>query len=163
MAKRKEIKFRRVNGDLIGRQNGIKFFIYHHTDLQTAGDPAPAYTVGFRTGYGGSNSDCAPTYVSTAGYQQFTLEGAMEFCQQIAAGEITVEDVLATQAAQDAAKEQAAVKAITARAKKFRDRLEAKGLTYMDLLELEAIHKGLGDIGHNILLGWYHGEGLPHG
>lgn len=94
MAKRKEIKFRRVNGDLIGRQNGIKFFIYHHTDLQTAGDPAPAYTVGFRTGYGGSNSDCAPTYVSTAGYQQFTLEGAMEFCQQIAAGEITVRDAL---------------------------------------------------------------------
>ena len=84
MAKRKEIKFRRVNGDLIGRQNGIKFFIYHHTDLQVAGEPA--YTVGFRTGYGGSNSDCAPTYVSTAGYQQFTLEGAMEFCQRLRDG-----------------------------------------------------------------------------
>ena len=161
MAKRREIKFRRENGDLTGRQNGIKFYIFHHESLEAAGEPA--YTVGFRTGYGGSSSDCDRTYVSTGGYQQFTLEGAMEFCQQIAAGEITVEDVLATQAAQDTAKEQAAVKAITARAKKFRDRLEAKGLTYMDLLELEAIHKGLGDIGHNILLGWYHGEGLPHG
>jgi len=35
------------------------------------------------------------------------------------------------------------------------------GLKYTDLLELEALAHSLGDIGHNILLGYERGEGWP--
>ena len=160
MAKRKEICFRTVGRDRIGRQNGFKFYIFQNGDAEAP--TALSYSVGIRTPRD-CRQDVPGNFVSTAGHQHFTLEGAKEFCQQIAAGEISLEDVLAIQEAQGAAREQAVVREITEKAKKFRDQLEARGLTYMDLLTLEAIHNGLGDIGHNILLGWYRGEGLPNG
>ncbi len=61
----------------------------------------------------------------------------------------------------DAAAEQKAIHIAVERAKALRDILEALGLSYQNLLALEALRGDLGDIGHNILLGWYRGEGWP--
>ena len=96
---------------------------------------------------------------NTAGYRRFTLDAAKEFCQKIAAGEIDPEDL----PAEGMAKEQAAVRDVTERAKKFHARLDAKGLKYTDLLELEVLAHSLGGMGHNILLGYERGEGWPSG
>ena len=60
--------------------------------------------------------------------------------------------------ADDRAEIAAAVKA----AKAFRDKLEAAGISYHELLALEQAHEDLGDMAHNILLGWENGEGFPH-
>ena len=100
---------------------------------------------------------------NTAGYRRFTLDAAKEFCQKIAAGEIDPEDLLAEFAAEGMAKEQAAIRDVTERAKKFHARLDAKGLKYTDLLELEVLAHSLGGMGHNILLGYERGEGWPSG
>lgn len=50
---------------------------------------------------------------TTAGHRHFTLEGAKEFCQKIAAGEIDPEAILAEFAAEDDAKERAVFREIT--------------------------------------------------
>ena len=47
-------------------------------------------------------------------------------------------------------------------AKAFRDKLEATGISYHELLALEQAHEDLGNMAHNILLGWENGEGFPH-
>lgn len=155
MAKRKEIKFQDRHGALRGRQNGMEFWI-QKDELQTKGGKQRYFV----TVYPESN---APQQISTGGRQDFDLAGAMEFCQKIAAGEIKVEDVLAEFAAEDMAKEQAAIREVTERAKKFHARLDAMGLKYRDLLELEVLAHSLGDMGHNILLGYERGEGWPSG
>lgn len=77
--------------------------------------------------------------------------------------EIKFQDLQAAYDAEDAAKEQAAIREVTERAKKFHARLDAKGLKYTDLLELEVLAHSLGDMGHNILLGYERGEGWPSG
>lgn len=154
MAKRKEIKFRDRAGNLVGRQNGMVFYIFKDPDLEKT--CAPAHSVAVYANNGG-------VQVSTGGRKYFHLDGAVEFCQKIAAGEIKVADVLAEFEAEDAAKEQAAIREVTERAKKFHDRLDAKGLKYRDLLELEVLAHSLGDMGHNILLGYERGEGWPSG
>ena len=100
---------------------------------------------------------------NTAGYRHFTLDAAKEFCQKIAAGEIDPEALLMEFAAEDMAKEQATVREITEKAKKFHARLDAMGLKYRDLLELEVLAHSLGEMGHNILLGYERGEGWPSG
>ena len=97
------------------------------------------------------------------GRQDFDLAGAMEFCQKIAAGEIKLEDLQAAYDAEDDAKERAVFREITGKAKEFQKRLDAKGLKYTDLLELEVLAHSLGDIGHHILLGYERGEGWPNG
>ena len=153
--KRKEIKFQNVHGALRGRQNGMEFWIYKDQDLATTCAPANFVVI-----YGKSNQ---PQKVSTGGHQYFHLDGAKEFCQQIAAGEIGLEDLQASYDAEDAAKEQAAIREVTEKAKKFHARLDAMGLKYTDLLELEVLAHGLGDMGHNILLGYERGEGWPSG
>lgn len=91
------------------------------------------------------------------------MAGAVKFCQKIAAGEIKLEDLQAKFDAEDAAKEQAAIRDVTERAKKFHARLDAMELKYRDLLELEVLAHSLGDMGHNILLGYERGEGWPSG
>ena len=48
-------------------------------------------------------------------------------------------------------------------AKEFRGHLEAAGITYNTLLELEALRGNLGSLGHNALLGFERGEGWPDG
>lgn len=153
--KRKEIKFQKVHGALRGRQNGMEFWIYKDQDLETTNAPANFVVI-----YPKSNQ---PQKVSTGGRQYFRLDGAKEFCQKIAAGEIDLEDLQASYDAEDAAKELAAIREVTEKAKKFHARLDDMGLKYTDLLELEVLAHGLGDMGHNILLGYERGEGWPSG
>lgn len=66
--------------------------------------------------------------------------------------------ISAAEVADDRAEIAAAVKA----AKAFRDKLEATGISYHELLALEQAHEDLGNMAHNILLGWENGEGFPH-
>jgi len=42
------------------------------------------------------------------------------------------------------------------------DKLEAAGISYHELMALEQAHEDLGNMAHNILLGWENGEGFPH-
>lgn len=65
--------------------------------------------------------------------------------------------------AENVERERAAIQKATERAKCLRDRLEAVGVSYPDLLELEALRAGLDEMGHNILLAYYRGEGWPNG
>lgn len=155
MAKRKEIKFQDRHGALRGRQNGMEFWI-RKDELQTKGGKQRYFV----TVYPESN---APQQISTGGRQDFDLAGAMEFCQKIAAGEIKLEDLQAAYDAEDDARERAVFREITEKAKKFHARLDAMGLKYRDLLELEVLAHSLGDMGHNILLGYERGEGWPSG
>lgn len=155
MAKRKEIKFQDRHGALRGRQNGMEFWI--RKDELQSGESEQRY---FVTVYPVSND---PHQVSTGGRQDFDLAGAMEFCQKIAAGEIKLEDLQAAYDAEDDAKERAVFREITEKAKKFHARLDAMGLKYRDLLELEVLAHSLGDMGHNILLGYERGEGWQSG
>ena len=64
--------------------------------------------------------------------------------------------ISAAEVADDRAEITAAVKS----AKAFRDKLEAAGISYHKLLE--QAHEDLGNMAHNILLGWENGEGFPH-
>ena len=154
MAKRKEIKFQDRHGALRGRQNSMTFWIYE--DKELAATCAPAHSVAVYANNG-------ELQVSTGGRKYFHLDGAVEFCQKTAAGEIKVADVLAEFAAEDDAKERAVFREITEKAKKFHARLDAMGLKYRDLLELEVLAHSPGDMGHNILLGYERGEGWPSG
>ena len=155
MAKQKEIKFQDRHGDLRGRQNGMEFWIRKGEPQTKSGEQR--YFVAI---YPVSNN---PRQISTLSRQDFDLAGAKEFCKKIAAGEIKLEDLQAAYDAEDAAKEQAAIRDVTERAKKFHVRLDAMGLKYRDLLELEVLAHSLGDMGHNILLGYERGEGWPSG
>ena len=152
MAKRKEIKSRDRAEDLVGCQNRMKSYIFKDKELATT--CAPAHSVAVYTMNG-------ELLVSTGGRIYFHLDAAMEFCQKIAAGEIEVEDVLAEFEAEDAAREQAVMREVTEKAKKFHARLDAMGLSYRELLELEVLRSGLGSMGHNILMGYERGEGWP--
>ena len=67
--------------------------------------------------------------------------------------------ISAAEVADDRAEIAAAVKA----AKAFRDKLEATGISYHELLALEQAHEDLRNMAHNILLGWENGEGFPNG
>lgn len=125
MAKQKEIKFQDRHGDLRGRQNGMEFWIRKGEPQTKSGEKR--YFVAI---YPVSNN---PRQISTLSRQDFDLAGAKEFCQKIAAGEIKVEDVLAEFTAEDDAKERAAIRDVTERAKKFHARLDAMGLKYRDL------------------------------
>lgn len=153
--KRKEIKFRRTRWNIEGRQDSVIYRI--HADRTLVGTCAPAYSVSTYDTKGIGRG------IDTAGHRNFHMDAAKEFCQQIAAGEIDLEALRAEYDAEDMAKEQTAVCAATETAKKFRDKLEAVGISYITLLDLEALRGNLGDMGHNILLGWERGEGWPRG
>ena len=155
MAKQKEIKFRDRGYVLEGRRGNLTFAIYNDNTKEALEEQT--YYVVVR------HKEIESLGFNTAGYRRFTLDAAKEFCQKIAAGEIDPEDLLAEFAAEGMAKEQAAVRDVTERAKKFHARLDAKGLKYTDLLELEVLAHSLGDMGHNILLGYERGEGWPSG
>lgn len=66
--------------------------------------------------------------------------------------------ISAAEVADDREEIAAAVKS----AKAFRDKLEAAGISYHELMALEQAHEDLGNMAHNILLGWENGEGFPH-
>ena len=155
MAKQKEIKFRDRGGFLEGRQGNLTFAIYDDNLWKDQRKKTCSVVV--------RHKDIESLGFNTAGHRHFTLEGAKEFCQKIAAGEIDPEALLMEFAEEDMEKEQAAVREITEKAKKFHARLDAMGLKYRDLLELEVLAHSLGDMGHNILLGYERGEGWPSG
>ena len=155
MAKQKEIKFRDRGYVLEGRRGNLTFAIYNDNTKEVLEEQT--YYVVVR------HKEIESLGFNTAGYRHFTLDAAKEFCQKIAAGEIDPEALLMEFAAEDMAREQAAIRDVTERAKKFHARLDAMGLKYRDLLELEVLAHSLGDMGHNILLGYEHGEGWPSG
>ena len=157
MAKRKEIKFQERYGGLLGRRNGMLFMI--ETEQGLPDTCAKSHWVSVAMG----REEKGEYVFSTAGYQYFHLDEAKEFCRQIGDGEISLKELWTRYAAEDAAKEQAAIREVTERAKKFHARLDAMGLKYRDLLELEVLAHSLGDMGHNILLGYERGEGWPSG
>ena len=101
--------------------------------------------------------------IDTHNLRYFELDEAKEFCQQIMAGEINLEAMQAEIDAERAAKEEAAIKAATERAKRFREKLEAAGISFNTLLELQAAYDAdMDSMAHNILLGYERGEGLPN-
>lgn len=81
MARRKEIKFRHAGrGTMEGRQDGVIYRIYHPWDC-----PENDHTVSTH------DTKNKGRTINTAGHKSFTYKGAVEFCQQIAAGEIDPE------------------------------------------------------------------------
>ena len=65
--------------------------------------------------------------------------------------------------AESAAREQRAIREAVEEAKAFREHLEAAGVSYTTLLHLMELQEEMGDMAHNILLGYEHGEGWPSG
>lgn len=153
MARRKEIKFRHAGrGTMEGRQDGVIYRIYHPWDC-----PENDHTVSTH------DTKNKGRTINTAGHKSFTYKGAVEFCQQIAAGEIDLEALRAEFDAENMAKERRVIRRSTEAAKEFRKHLEAAGISYTTLLELEALRGNLGDLAHNFLLAYERGEGWPHG
>lgn len=154
--KRKEIKFKAVSPSgrtLEGRQDGVIYRI--HKDKEKADACAPAWSVStYDTKDEGRN-------INTAGHTYFHMDGAKEFCQQIAAREINLESLRVKFEAEDRAKEDAAIKAATERAKAFRDKLDQHGIKFSTLLDLAAEADALGGMERNILLGLERGEVPP--
>ena len=66
--------------------------------------------------------------------------------------------ISAAEVADDRSDIAAAVKS----AKVFRDKLEAAGISYHELLALEEARRDMNALAHHILLGWENGEGFPH-
>ncbi len=155
MAKQREIKFRDRGYVLEGQRGNLTFALYNDNSKEALEEQT--YYVVVR------HKEIESLGFTTAGYRHFTLAAAKEFCQKIAAREIDPEALLVEFAAEDMAKEQAAIREVTERAKQFQKRLDAKGLKYTDLLELEVLAHSLGDMGHHILLGYERGEGWPSG
>lgn len=155
MGKRKEIKFMCRDGRTFeGRQDGVLFWIRENQILRRRG--LPCYYVAANDTKGKGRT------VFTGDHEHFTLEGAKKLCQQIMAGEANLAERKARYAAEDIEKERRAVAAATEQAKAFRDKLEAAGISYHELMALEQAHEDLGNMAHNILLGWENGEGFPH-
>lgn len=102
--------------------------------------------------------------LNTGTHKRFeTLEAATAFCEDLATGKVTLEKLRAQFDAEDAAREQTAIRAATERARKFRDKLETLGISYTALLDLMDEQMNIGDLTHRILLGWACGEDLPNG
>lgn len=80
--KEKEIKFRHIGRHFLeGRQNNILYQIYlRHCDKDTL-----TYAVSIRDLKNTSQN------ISTQNRQEFTLEGAKKFCQDVAAGRVDLE------------------------------------------------------------------------
>lgn len=74
-----------------------------------------------------------------------------------------LDKLLAEFAAIEAERERQALRKAVEEAKEFRGHLEAAGISYNTLLELEALRGNLGSLGHNALLGFERGEGWPDG
>lgn len=155
MGKRKEIKFMCRDGRTFeGRQDGVLFWIRENRIRRQQG--LPCYYVAANDTKGKGRT------VFTGDHEYFTLEEAKELCQQVMIGGANLEERKARYAAEDAEKERRAVAEATEQAKAFRDKLEAAGISYHELMALEQAHEDLGNMAHNILLGWENGEGFPH-
>lgn len=105
MAKQPEIKFRDRGGFLEGRRGNLTFAIYDDNLWKDQRKKTCSVVV--------RHKDIESLGFNTAGHRHFTLEGAKEFCQKIATGEIDPEAMLAEFAAEDMAREQAAIRDVT--------------------------------------------------
>ena len=76
MSKDGPIKFRERQEDLVGRRNGMQFWIRKEPGLPDS--CVPAYWVTIDPGRDGCR-------ISTIGREYFHLDEAMEFCRRIAA------------------------------------------------------------------------------
>lgn len=92
MSKDGPIKFRERQEDLVGRRNGMQFWIRKEPGLPDS--CVPAYWVTIDPGRD-------RRMISTIGREYFHLDEAMEFCRRIAAGEIDLEELRAAYEAQD--------------------------------------------------------------
>lgn len=125
--KEKEIKFRRVGShSLEGRQNNIVYQIYWR---RYDGDEL-AYVVSIH------NLNAPSQNISTQNHQQFTLEGAKKFCQDVAAGRVDLDALRReydeiNEAMKIRAKEKARQEADV-----FRHSLTDTGITFSAFLEL---------------------------
>lgn len=147
MPKSTEILFRTKNGGRTyeGQRGNLVFEL---VDTMGIDDTEPTYIVKVQ------HKVIESLGLTTNGHRFFPLEEAKEFCQQIADGEIDPEALLAEFAAEDMAKEEAAIRDATDRARAFRDKLDKFGLTYMCFLNLVSRHESVGDLGRNMLLEW---------
>ena len=130
-------------------------FQINKSTMQT--DPTPFWVLAAR----GSKKDVKA--LDTKHHRRFeTMEAAAAFCEDLADGKVTLEEIRAQFDAEDVAAEQAAIKAATERARAFRDKLEALNISYATLLDLMDEQMNMGDLSHRILLGYERGEGLPN-
>lgn len=143
-----------IYAELRRGQDGVLFWIRENQILRRRG--LPCYYVAANDTKGKGRT------VFTGDHEHFTLEGAKELCQQIMAGEANLGERKARYAAEDAEKERRAVAEATEQAENFRGRLEAAGISFGELLELEDAMDDLSLMARNILLGWENGEGFPH-
>lgn len=158
MEKRKEIKWRRTGSfTLEGRQDGVQFVIHEKRPMN-------------RTRADGTNSGCYVSArdtkgqgrdISTVHHRTFTKEEAKEFCQAIMAGEVDLEAMRISFAAEEAARERRAIRQATAEAKAFRAEMEKAGISYAALLDLMDLQQELSSLAHDLLLGFERGEGWP--
>lgn len=156
MGKRKEIKFLCKDGrTLEGRQDGVEFWI--RKDTRRERDGLPAYVVAANDTKGKNRT------IYTSGHEYFTLEGAKEFCQQIMAGEIDLEERNRKYLEETEAKEKREKKLAIEKAAAFKDKLDAAGISYSTLLDLANERDGLNGMTHAILLEWEHEEGAANG
>lgn len=101
--------------------------------------------------------------LETCKYQQFgsTAEAA-EFCAELADGRLDPDQLLLEYMQYDAVIERAEIREAVRRAKAFRDKLEAAGLSYSKLLDLERDREAMGEMANNFLAGWERGEEWPN-
>lgn len=132
-------------------------FQINQTRVGAKHNPKPFWVLAAR----GSKKDVKS--LDTGRHRRFeSMEAAAEFCEALAAGKVTLEEIQAQFDAEDAAAEQAAIKAATERARAFRDKLEALNISYATLMDLMDEQMNMGDLSHRILLGYERGEGLPN-
>lgn len=125
--KEKEIKFRRVgHHSLEGRQNNIVYQIYwrrYDKDKLT-------YVVSIH------NLKDPSQNISTQNHQQFTLEGAKEFCQDVAAGRVELNALRKEYAEVNRASKARTTEKARQEAHVFQHSLAKAGITFSAFLEL---------------------------
>lgn len=157
--KQTALKFKIKHGVEQAQQDGALYRIcmIRFTDVwgRTAIDESRNYFVEV------SATGKLPATFSTYRHKAFNYEEALSFCQQIADGEIDIDELQSQYDAEDMEAERAAIRAAVQRAQAFRTMLAKRGLGYADFLQLEAECHELGELGHRLLLGYDNGEGWP--
>lgn len=153
--KMKEVKFRRTSsGRLEGRQDNVLYTITPNY-IQEESGIAIYYSVSAKDTIGKGRD------IETKGHKLFQEDTAKEFCQQIAAGIISADELQLMREefeAEDAARQEVFKQANLKAAEEFRSRLKAAGITYTDFLDLMAEwEKQSGEV-YNILLDWENKE-----
>ena len=147
MAKRKEIKFRRDGKLFYGQQNGVRYTIHEMRHLHENESERYFVSVAY--------PNERQRNFSTNGYHTFDLEGAKDFCQQVAAGEFDPTPLHKVQAAVKAEQERAALEYATKQASDFKAKLDAHKIRYSTLLDLiQCYELRVGDRARALLAEW---------